>query len=55
MCMCPVPEADHAKDVTEYKPISICCIQSISKDFERVIWHQLCHFSEVKVHYNQTQ
>ena len=48
-----VPKVDHAKDVTEFRPISILCI--LSKVFERVIMHQLCHFLEVKAHYNQTQ
>ena len=43
---------DHAKDVTEFKPISMLCI--LPKVFERVILHQLCHFLEVKAHYNQT-
>ena len=51
--VCPVPKVDHAKDVTEFRPISILCI--LSKVFERVILHQLCHFLEVKAHYNQTQ
>ena len=50
--VCPVPKVDHAKDVTEFRPISILCI--LSKVFERVILHQLCHFLEVKAHYNQT-
>ena len=49
----PVPKIDHAKDVTEYRPVSILCI--LSKVFERVILHQLCHFLGVKAHYNQTQ
>ena len=49
----PVPKVDHAKDVTEFRPISILCI--ISKVFDRVILHQLCHFLEVKAHCNQTQ
>ena len=51
--VCPVPKADHAKDVTKFRPISILCI--LSKVFGRVILHQRCHFSEVKAHYNQTQ
>ena len=52
-CACPVPKVDHEKDVTEFRPISILCI--LSKVFERVILHHLCHFLEVKAHYNQTQ
>ena len=50
--VCPVPKVDHAEDVTEFIPISTLCI--LSKVFERVVLHQLCHFLEVKVHYNQT-
>ena len=33
--------------------MSILCI--LSKVFEQVIFDELCHFLEVKVHYNQTQ
>ena len=51
--VCPVPKVGHAKDVTEFRPISILCI--LSKVFQRVILHQLCHFLEVKAQYNQTQ
>ena len=31
-CVCPVPKVDHAKDVTEFRQISILCI--LSKVFE---------------------
>ena len=51
--VCPVPKVDPARDVTEFRPISILCI--LAKVFERVTLHQLCHTLEVKVHYNQTQ
>ena len=47
---CPVPKVGHAKDATEFRPISILYI--LSKVFERVILHQLCYFLEVKA---QTQ
>ena len=50
--VCPVPKVDHAKDVTEFRPISILCI--LSRVYERVI-SQLCHFLEVKAKYNHTQ
>ena len=43
----------NAKDVTEFRSTSILCI--LSNVFERVILHQLCHFLEVRAHYNQTQ
>ena len=42
--VCPVPKVDHAKDVTEFRPMSILCI--LSKVFERVTLHQLCHFAK---------
>ena len=51
--MCPVLKVNHAKDVTEFRPISILCI--LSKVFERVLLYQPCHSLEVKAHYNQTQ
>ena len=51
--VCPVTEVEHAKDVTEFRPISLLCI--LSKAFERIILHELCHSLEVKAHYNQTQ
>ena len=41
------------KDVTECRPISILCI--LSKVFEQVILHKLCHFLEVKTHYNKAK
>ena len=44
--VCPIPKVDHAKDATEFRPISILCI--FSKVFERVILHQLCQFLKVK-------
>ena len=49
----PVLKVDHAKYVTELRPISILCI--LSKNFERVIFHQLCQLLEVEAHYKQTQ
>ena len=51
--LCPVTKVDHAKDVTEFRPVSFLCI--LSKVFERVILHELCDSLEVKAHYNQTQ
>ena len=51
--VCPVPKVDHARDVTEFRPISILCI--LSKVFEGVILHQLFHVLEIKAYYNQTQ
>ena len=51
--ICSVTKVDHAKDVTEFRPILFLCI--LSKAFERVILHELCHSLEVKAHYNQTQ
>ena len=51
--LCPVLKVDNAKDVTEFRPISILSI--LSKVFERVILHHLCHFLEAEAHYNQTQ
>ena len=49
----PVTKVDHAKEVTEFRPISFLCI--LFRAFERVILHELCHSSKVKAHYNQTQ
>lgn len=51
--VCPVLKEEHAKDVTELRPISILCI--LSKDFERAIFHQLCQLLEAEDHCNQTQ
>ena len=51
--VCAIRKVDHAKDVREFRPISILFI--LSKVFERVLLHQLCHCLKVKVHYNQTQ
>ena len=51
--VCPVLKEEYAKDVTELRPISILCI--LSKDFQRVIFHQLCQLLEVEDHYNETQ
>ena len=51
--LCLLPKVDYVKDVTEVRPISILCI--LSKVFEQVILHQLCHFLDVKAHYNQAQ
>ena len=46
-------KSNHAKDVTEFRSIPILCI--LSKVFERVIMHKLCHFLEVNARYNQTK
>ena len=46
--VCPVPKVDHAKDVTEFRPISILYI--LSKVFKRVILYLLCHFLKVKAY-----
>ena len=32
-----------------------CILSSYIVSYKRVIMHQLCHFLEVKAHYNQTQ
>ena len=43
--VCPVPKVDHAKDITEFRQISILCIWY--KVFERVILHQLLSFFRI--------